>query len=236
MIRRPSQIAKQLAQLSPEQMRLGIDRLTKLVDRVRLFNPQTIIDQYNIPQVDQLSAAIEEALARTFGPGTMDYERYRHAKDFDNGPHNYAYKVPIADVHRSLERSKQSNIALLEQAIETLKERLAETGSDENGKWQVVTTQDGRELVFPASMRPVANHLSRKAFVVHGHNDGAREAVARFLEKLGFEAVILHKKANQGRTVIEKVEAHSDVGFAVVLLSPDDEGAVKGGTPQPRAC
>jgi predicted nucleotide-binding protein len=31
------------------------------------------------------------------------------------------------------------------------------------------------------------------------------------------------------------VEAHSDVGFAVILLSPDDEGRVKGETPQPRA-
>ncbi|MPQ87262.1 nucleotide-binding protein, partial [Pseudomonas sp. MAFF 730085] len=48
--------------------------------------------------------------------------------------------------------------------------------------------------------------------------------VARFLERIGFEAVILHEQANQGRTVIEKVEAHGDVGFAVVLLTPDDEG------------
>lgn len=35
--------------------------------------------------------------------------------------------------------------------------------------------------------------------------------------------------------MIEKVEAHSDVGFAIVLLTPDDEGCVKGGTPIPRA-
>src|SRR5262249_19472177 len=42
-------------------------------------------------------------------------------------------------------------------------------------------------------------------------------------------------QANQGRTVIEKVEAHGDVGFAVVLLTPDDEGSTKGRTPQPRA-
>jgi predicted nucleotide-binding protein with TIR-like domain len=34
---------------------------------------------------------------------------------------------------------------------------------------------------------------------------------------------------------IEKVEAHGNVGFAVVLLTPDDEGSIKGGAPQPRA-
>lgn len=66
-------------------------------------------------------------------------------------------------------------------------------------------------------------------FIVHGHDDGARESVARFLEKIGFEPIILHEQANQGRTVIEKVEAHGDVGFAVVLLTPDDEGSKRGG-------
>lgn len=77
--------------------------------------------------------------------------------------------------------------------------------------------------------------LSRKVFIVHGHDDGAREAVARFLERIGLEAIILHEQANQGRTVIEKVEAHGNVGFAVVLLTPDDEGSIKGGKSEPRA-
>lgn len=77
--------------------------------------------------------------------------------------------------------------------------------------------------------------LSRKIFIVHGHDDGAREAVARFLERIGLEVVILHEQANQGRTIIEKVVAHSDVGFAVVLLTPDDEGRAKGGELEPRA-
>ncbi|MEZ9171731.1 TIR domain-containing protein [Vibrio cyclitrophicus] len=77
--------------------------------------------------------------------------------------------------------------------------------------------------------------ISKKVFIVHGHDDGARETTARFLERIGFEAVILHEQANRGRTVIEKVIANSDVGFAVVLLTPDDEGAVKGGTLEPRA-
>lgn len=75
---------------------------------------------------------------------------------------------------------------------------------------------------------------SRKVFIVHGHDEGAREAVARFLERIGFEAIILHEQANQGRTVIEKVIAHGDVGFAVVLLTPDDEGCKKGGSLSPR--
>jgi hypothetical protein len=76
---------------------------------------------------------------------------------------------------------------------------------------------------------------SNKVFIVHGHDGEAREAVARFLERLGFDAVILHEQASRGRTIIEKVEANSDVSFAVILLTPDDEGCSRGGTPEPRA-
>jgi predicted nucleotide-binding protein len=63
-----------------------------------------------------------------------------------------------------------------------------------------------------------------RVFVVHGHDEAIRESVARFLERLGLEPVILHEQANEGMTVIEKLERHSDVRFAVVLLTPDDEG------------
>jgi predicted nucleotide-binding protein len=90
--------------------------------------------------------------------------------------------------------------------------------------------------ITEAGLLPVRDgSAARKAFVVHGHDEGAREAVARFLERIGFEAIILHEQANQGRTIIEKIEAHGDVSFAVVLLTPDDVGGVKGSDPQPRA-
>ncbi|WP_240746295.1 TIR domain-containing protein [Desulfuromonas acetexigens] len=67
---------------------------------------------------------------------------------------------------------------------------------------------------------------TNKAFIVHGHDEGAREAVARFLEQLGITPIILHEQASGGRTVIEKLEKNSHVDFAVVLLTPDDVGSV----------
>lgn len=72
----------------------------------------------------------------------------------------------------------------------------------------------------------MANDSSRTVFVVHGHDEAVKQSVARFLEKLDLSAVILHEQPNKGRTTIEKFEAHSDVGFAVVLLTPDDLGTV----------
>ena len=68
---------------------------------------------------------------------------------------------------------------------------------------------------------------TRKVFVVHGHGEAARDAVARFLSMLELEPIILHEQANRGRTIIEKFEDHANVGFAVVLLTPDDIGAAK---------
>jgi hypothetical protein len=77
--------------------------------------------------------------------------------------------------------------------------------------------------------------MTNKIFIVHGHGGEPREAVARFLERLGFEPIILHEQANQGKTIIEKFEAHADVGFAVVLLTPDDVGGAAEGKQYRRA-
>lgn len=65
---------------------------------------------------------------------------------------------------------------------------------------------------------------NKKVFVVHGHNGGLKNAVARSIEKLGLEAKILHEQPDRGRTVIDKFEAESHVGYAVVLATADDIG------------
>ena len=67
--------------------------------------------------------------------------------------------------------------------------------------------------------------------------EAVRETVARFLEKLDLEPVILHQQPNKGCTIIEKFEDHPVVDFAVVLLTPDDLGALaaNGDDLKPRA-
>ena len=77
-----------------------------------------------------------------------------------------------------------------------------------------------------------------EVFIVHGHDDEAKETVARFVENFGIEATILHEQANRGQTIPEKFEEHaSEAGFAIILLTPDDVGASKDETddPKPRA-
>jgi len=69
--------------------------------------------------------------------------------------------------------------------------------------------------------------LKKDIFVVHGSNEGARETVARYLEKIKLNPIILHEQPNNGRTIIEKFEDYSDVSFAIVLLTCDDIGRKK---------
>jgi predicted nucleotide-binding protein len=65
--------------------------------------------------------------------------------------------------------------------------------------------------------------LSNQIFVVHGHDEGMKQEVARTLEKLDLKPIILHEQPNQGRTIIEKFESCSEnISFAIVLISPDD--------------
>lgn len=66
-----------------------------------------------------------------------------------------------------------------------------------------------------------------KVFIVHGHDETAKNEVARFIEQLDLEAVILHEQANSGSTIIEKLEKHTDVGFAIVLYTACDVGGIK---------
>ncbi len=68
---------------------------------------------------------------------------------------------------------------------------------------------------------------NQKVFIVHGHDNEAKTEMARILEKLGFEAIILHEQPNAGRTIIEKIAAYSDVAFAVVLYTECDLGRDK---------
>lgn len=82
-----------------------------------------------------------------------------------------------------------------------------------------VISQRGRKAVI---VMPSSN----KIFIVHGHDEAALQGLARFLERLGLEVIVLREQPDQGRTIIEKFEqSASDVGFAVVLLTPDDVGS-----------
>ncbi len=68
---------------------------------------------------------------------------------------------------------------------------------------------------------------TKKVFVVHGHDEVAKANLEIFLKEIGLEPVVLHRQADEGLTIIEKFEKHSDVGYAFILLTPDEIAYVK---------
>ena len=77
---------------------------------------------------------------------------------------------------------------------------------------------------------PQKNNLPKnnKVFIVHGHDNAMREAVARVVSKLGLSPIILNEMPNKGSTgLLDKLSNNSDVSFAIVLLSSDDKGYSK---------
>ena len=65
----------------------------------------------------------------------------------------------------------------------------------------------------------------RKVFVVYGHDEIARTQLEAMLRRWDLDPIILDQQASCGQTIIEKLEEYgADVGYAIVLATPDDEG------------
>jgi predicted nucleotide-binding protein len=82
----------------------------------------------------------------------------------------------------------------------------------------------------------------KQVFIVHGHDDTAREQLELVLHKLGLDPYVLANTGGHGLTIIEALESkigkNSATSFGIVLMTPDDMGyALSKGqdSTQPRA-
>ena len=83
---------------------------------------------------------------------------------------------------------------------------------------------DDRTPGSSSIQRPESLPFTNEIFVVHGRDHGTKDTVARFLENLGLQPVILHEQPDEGRTIIEKFEEYARTSYAIALLTPDDVG------------
>ncbi len=201
--------------LSVEKKRRCLDRLRERIAELEAFDPQAIQIRFD-PSVLALETAIEGTLSSAFGHDTIEYKRYSAATRLDNGPMSVPIVVgrrmlgpdpaELNKVRHYLTQGKAKSIALLGEAIRFLEDEIA----------------DQQELP-PSNINEIRPALKNEVFVVHGHDEAALQAVARFLERLELQAIVLREQPDEGRTIIEKFEDCANrVGFAVVLLTPDD--------------
>jgi predicted nucleotide-binding protein len=199
------------ANLTAEQMHKGVKRLERVIAEIEAFDSTSLPKRWSSEQT-ALETTIEGAVTSVFGHDTVEYRRYSGATRLDNGPIVMGFDGHPEDNSREARQyvaeGKAEAVQILRSAIKWLQDEIADSAESES--------------VVPSPR--VAAARSMKIFIVHGHDEAAQQAVARFVERIGFEAVILSEQANQGRTIIEKIEMHGDVGFAIVLLTPDDVG------------
>ena len=106
--------------------------------------------------------------------------------------------------------------------------RLAEleTANTKSSKGFVARSDDLTTLPTEHGKKVSNEEKIQDVFIIHGRDKGTRETVARFIEQLELNPIILDEQPNQGQTIIEKFEQHAEVEFAIALLTPDDTGGL----------
>ena len=192
----------------------AIERLQAALDVI----PQLKCIQRNSPEFEKWQRNTRIAISKTFATNSD------HVIEFNNIsyiPGGGILGMTGSYYQATYVRGLDSAASLLESMIDEIREY-----------WE----DDELQNAAPAVEQRVIE-TTNEVFVVHGWDNGAKETVARLLTTLELEPVILHEQPNQGRTIIEKFEDYAQVGFAVVLLTPDDTCCSEDepGTPRLRA-
>ncbi len=78
----------------------------------------------------------------------------------------------------------------------------------------------------PKKEKTISPDISKNIFIVHGRATGPAYELANILRELNLNPIILSEETSGSLTIIEKLEKFSDVGYAFVLLTPDDVGGL----------
>ena len=101
-------------------------------------------------------------------------------------------------------------------------------GNRKSGLAVAVEEWAGRGSVGVGGASLSAESTDVPVFIVYGHDTAARDNLELLLRRMGLEPIILANLPAAGDTIIEKLERylgeHGNVGFACVLLTPDDQG------------
>ncbi len=206
----------------PQFTRAGIERgITKLNRRIKDLKglDPSEVHQY-APSVQVVESNIRAAIHDVFGKNSL--ESKLKGLSLILSPDGYNNKKSDAERREESSKILDRAVTILEGHILRLKEKREDLEADQG------TEQSGTLSSDKSSTN------SRRVFVVHGRDVAAKEEVRRLLTQLKLEPVILGEQPDQGQTVIEKFEGNADVGFAVVLLTPDDKGGLADSSNEPQ--
>lgn len=156
--------------------------------------------------------------------GYIGYSKIRKLKIFTS-------KEPVDEILRKAQNSLPSNFLVIYNRTDMM-----------NDHRMTDITKEILKTLKPSSPN-ISNNMveennvidNKKVFLVHGRDDGVKNEVARFIQNMGLEPIILHEQASNGNTLIEKIEENTDVGFGIILYTPCDFGGLSKDELKPRA-
>ena len=160
---------------------------------------------------------------------------YGHGKFYEPALGGYDYNVQgisnLPDVILTLIpfQNQMLNLGRVE-----VRAKLTQAG-EVSGTWTSTIGTKGSFVCRRCTEEPMAISTpdTKNVFIIHGHDELTKEKVARFIEGLEIETIILHEQINKGMTIIEKFEEYSRrANFAVALFTPDDIGHAVGNEKQ----
>jgi predicted nucleotide-binding protein len=84
-----------------------------------------------------------------------------------------------------------------------------------------VTPKDSAPIPQAQQATSTPNGPPKRIIVVSGTDETMKQTITLSLKKLGLAAVVMSEEPRQGKKIVERFADYADVGFAVVLLSPD---------------
>ena len=192
-------------------------RALERLGRVLAAIPNLKLLRYGSPEFEKWHRDARVAISHTFD------ESPSRIRDFEDIQYflSVVYSgIPEYERQEAYVRGLDSAAAILESMIDEVEEY-----------WE----DEDRETKHSEVSKKTSRINANQVFIIHGSDHGTRDRVARFLESLRLEVVILQEQPDQGRTVIEKFEQCAEGDFAVALFTPDDVGGRNDGGLQPRA-
>ncbi len=229
------------------------DAESKIYDRVTSGNKLLGLSIHNEKDLEAAKAQRkkwndhnEELLRRLFSSEVV-LEDYNRSSMLDSSVMKASWANKISNFYDGI----SNNIEALESIIkrlefipekiiksetqEKIKHRISDTipvvhGEDDETNKSTTEKPEfiPEKVIISKTQERYEPETSGTVFVVHGHDEESKVSVVRFIKKLGLKAVILHEQTNAGQNIIETFERNAAIsGYAVVILTPDDTGALK---------
>ena len=192
MARRTKQEEPKPADLTPDQMKLAIPKLSRRIKELEEIDVNTIQDRYE-PRLESLEQKIDTTLVDIFGHNTIEYRRFS-INTLDMASQNMYYETGLYEVREGYKQGIEQAISNLKTIIELFEEKVDDLGE----------TPEGRALKAfgELNIHPEINQAVSRLFK-DGHYASAVEDACKVLD--GLVKIRSGKHEISGTELMQKV-------------------------------